>query len=125
MTLKEEDHHEEEVPPPSAEECARVWQLEYETQTRKSVDAPASRSGRERRRRAGCQSRAAARRGRTAACCYGIGPLTVSRTQWAWGNGVERGVASIPVCSRGGLDESVIEAVRREQAGDKRRDDGG
>ena len=28
---------------PSAEECARVWQLEYETQTRKSVDA--SRGG--------------------------------------------------------------------------------
>ena len=31
---------------PSAEECARVWQLEYETQTRKSVDA--SRGGKER-----------------------------------------------------------------------------
>lgn len=34
----------EEVPPPSAEECARTWQLEYETQTRKSVDA-SSRGG--------------------------------------------------------------------------------
>ena len=44
MTLKEDHHHEEEVPPPSAEECARVWQLEYETQTRKSVDA-SSRGG--------------------------------------------------------------------------------
>ena len=44
MTSKEDHHHEEEVPPPSAEECARVWQLEYETQTRKSVDA-SSRGG--------------------------------------------------------------------------------
>ena len=44
MTLKEEDHQEEVPPPPSAEECARVWQLEYETQTRKSVDA-SSRGG--------------------------------------------------------------------------------
>ena len=49
-TLKEEDHHhreeeEEEVPPPSAEECARAWQLEYETQTRKSVDRASSRGG--------------------------------------------------------------------------------
>jgi ABC-type multidrug transport system ATPase subunit len=40
MTLMKE----EVPPPPSAEECARVWQLEYETQTRKSVDA-SSRGG--------------------------------------------------------------------------------
>ena len=39
---------EEEVPPPSAEECARAWQLEYETQTRKSVDASSKRGGKER-----------------------------------------------------------------------------
>ena len=40
MTLMKE----EVPPPPSAEECARTWQLEYETQTRKSVDA-SSRGG--------------------------------------------------------------------------------
>ena len=36
-------HQSPPIMPPSAEECARVWQLEYETQTRKSVDA--SRGG--------------------------------------------------------------------------------
>ena len=50
MMLKEED--QQEVPPPSAEECARVWQLEYETQTRKSVDASVrgGKGGKERKK---------------------------------------------------------------------------
>jgi len=47
MMMKEDQEdqvlHQSTTNLPSAEECARVWQLEYETQTRKSVDA--SRGG--------------------------------------------------------------------------------